>query len=70
MNSFAIQAIPLVMDTAEVAALLRCDAKTIERYVHEHKLRAIQIGRERRFRGDDVIDFIQARPTTTRGQRR
>ena len=34
------------------------------RYVHRHKLVAILIGRERRFRADDVLDFITAQPAT------
>ena len=64
------QPIPLVMDTGEVAALLRCDPKTVEGYVHNHDLVAIQIGRERRFRADDLIDFIAARPSAARNGRR
>ena len=62
MNSLAVQPIPAVMTTDEVAALLRCRPATIENYVHNHDLIAIQIGRERRFRADDVLDFITARP--------
>ena len=34
-----------------VAEWLRTSPDTIKRYVHEHQLVAIQIGRERRFRG-------------------
>ena len=65
-----IQRIPMVMDTDEVAALLRCAAKTVEGYVHNHELVAIQIGRERRFRADDVMDFITARPSMARNGKR
>ena len=65
-----IQPIPMVMDTQEVASLLRCSPKTVEGYVHAHDLVAIQIGRERRFRADDVMDFITARPSTARNGKR
>ena len=65
-----IQPIPMVMDTDEVAALLRCTANTVEGYVHNHDLVAIQIGRERRFRADDVLDFIAARPSAARNGKR
>lgn len=63
------QPLPLVMTTDEVASLLRCPEKTIERYVYAHQLEAIQIGRERRFRGTDVLDFINRRPTSCRGSK-
>jgi len=48
------------MTTDEVAALLRCEAATVRRYVHNHELTAIQIGRERRFQAEDVLEFIAA----------
>ena len=67
MNPPAVRPIPLIMTTEEVAEVLRCEVKTVERYVHEHALVAIQIGKERRFRADDVLDFVAARPATTRG---
>ena len=66
MTSPPIRPLPLVMTTEEVAKVLRCSTATIERYVHSHDLPAIQIGRERRFRADDVLEFIAARPTATR----
>jgi len=66
MTSPPIQPLPLVMTTDEVAAVLRCSVETVERYVHAHELAVIRIGRERRFRADDVLDFIAARPTTAR----
>ena len=50
----AIQAIPPVMTTQEAAAVLRCDVTTLERYVYTGQLAAIQIGRERRIRGEAV----------------
>lgn len=64
MNPIPIQLLPPVMTTEEVAAVLRCSEATVERYVHSHELPAIQIGRERRFRAEDVLDFVAARPTT------
>ena len=54
------------MTTEEVARLLRCKESTVERYVHAHEMDAILIGRERRFRGEDVLEFIAKRPTTKR----
>ena len=59
-----------VMTTDEVAALLRCEPATVQRYVHDHKLVAIQIGRERRFRAEDVLEFIATRPSTQRSNGR
>ena len=61
-----IQPVPAIMTTDEVAEFLRCDAGTVQRYVHNHELTAIQIGRERRFRAEDVIEFIAQRPANTR----
>ena len=66
MSAPAIQPLPVILTTEELAEVLRCDCKTVERYVHAHELIAIQIGRERRFRADDVLDFIAARPTNVR----
>lgn len=62
MTVAPIQPLPPVLTTDEVASALRCSSNTVERYVHDHKLVAIQIGRERRFRAEDVLDFIAARP--------
>lgn len=62
----AIQPLPPVMTTEEVAAVLRCEITTVERYVHRHDLEAIQVGKARRFRAEDVLDFIAARPTMKR----
>ncbi len=66
MTPAPIRPLPLVMTTEEVAELLRCSVDTVQRYVHAHQLAAIQIGKERRFRADDVLDFIESRPTTAR----
>jgi excisionase family DNA binding protein len=52
------------MTTEEVAELLRCSVDTVERYVYGHQLSAIQVGRERRFTADAVLDFVASRPTT------
>ncbi len=65
--NWPIQPIPAVMTTEEVAELLRCSVEAVGRYVHRHELEAIQIGRERRFRGVDVLDFVNSRPTSCRG---
>ena len=58
--------LPPVMTTEEVAEILRCPIKTVDRYVHEHKLDAIQIGKQRRFRAEDVLEFIATRPSNRR----
>ena len=68
MNQPAIRPLPLVMTTAEVAKLLRCSEATIERYVRSHDLATIHIGRERRFRAEDVLEFVAARPSATRSR--
>ena len=53
------------MTTVEVAMLLRCSPKSVERYVFSHQLAAIKIGRQRRFRAEDVLEFVASRPLTT-----
>ena len=58
----AIENIPLVLTVEEAAELLRCEPKTIERYIHSHELSAIQIGRSARIRGEDLAEFVTARP--------
>jgi len=70
MGPVLIQPLPPVLTTNEVAALLRCEPPTVQRYVHNHELVAIQIGRERRFRAEDVLEFIATRPTTQRSNGR
>ncbi len=64
MTSLPIQALPLVMTTQEVAEVLRCSAATVERYIHAQELPAVKIGRERRIRAEDLLDFVASRPTT------
>jgi len=59
-----------ILTTDEVAALLRCSPQSVERYVFIHELTAVRIGRERRFRAEDVLDFIASRPSTIRNSAR
>lgn len=66
VTSSIVQSLPPIMTTDEVAALLRCSTASVARYVFAHQLAAIQIGRQRRFRADDVLDFISSRPLTAR----
>ena len=66
MTEFAIQSLPPVMTTEEVAGLLRCSLTTVDRYVFSHQLAAIRIGRQRRFRAEDVLEFVGTRPTTAK----
>ena len=61
--------LPPVMTTEEVAELLRCPVKTVATYVHSHALKAIQIGKRRRFRAEDVLDFLDQRPTNGRNRK-
>ena len=65
MNSPPIQPLPLVLTIEEVAEVLRCSEPTVERYVRSHDLDAIHIGRQRRFRAEDVMEFVAARPSAT-----
>ena len=52
------------MTVKRVASLLECPESTVERYVHAHELRAIQIGREKRILGVDLWDFLCRRKGT------
>ncbi len=70
MSQPLIQPLPIVMTTDEVAAILRCSPDTVRRYVFSHRLAAIRIGRQRRFRADDVADFIAACPVTAQCDKR
>ena len=65
-----IQPLPVVMTTLEVSEVLRCSVDTVRRYVHSHQLAAIRIGRERRFRADDVLDFLASRPEAAKARNR
>lgn len=64
MSAPPIQPLPIIMNTEEVARLLRCEVSTVERYVHNHDLVAILIGKERRIRADDLLDFIASRESS------
>ncbi|MCH8148231.1 MAG: helix-turn-helix domain-containing protein [Planctomycetes bacterium] len=66
MSWTQITPLPPVMTIAEVAKILRCEASTVKNYVHSHALVAIKIGRERRFRADDLLEFLAARPSTAK----
>ncbi len=66
MTCSQITPLPPVMTLDEVAKILRCDASTVRNYVHSHALVAIKIGRERRFRADDLFEFLAARPSTAK----
>ena len=59
-----LHSLPPVLTTKEVAMVLRCSESTVIRYVHTHELRAVNIGRERRFRREDLLDFLSRRPAT------
>ena len=48
------------------ACFFQCPEGTVKRYVAEHHLTAIQIGKERRFRAEDVLEFIACRPSARR----
>lgn len=58
--------LPPVMTTEEVAGLLRCSVETVKRYVANHQLEAVQIGRYRRFTAEAVLAFIASRPPKAR----
>ena len=70
MTHQAVQPLPPVMTTDEVARVLRCSPKSVARYVFSHELLAVRIGRERRFRAEDVLEFVAARPLTIRSAKR
>ena len=59
-----LHAFPPVLNTKEASLILRTTENTIRRYVHTHQLRAIRVGRERRFRLVDVLDFVNRRPAS------
>ena len=70
MSTFPIQPIPPVLTSEEVASVLRCSPETVGRYVHRHELVAIHIGRERRFRAEDVLEFIATRRSSCESRKR
>lgn len=64
-----IRPIPAVMTTDQVAKLLHCPPQTVERYVHAHELVAIMIGKERRIRAEDLLEFLASRPASAKSRR-
>ena len=70
MNVAPILPLPAIMTTKDVAGVLQCSVATVERYIHGQQLVAVQIGRERRVRADDFLDFLATRPATARKTRR
>ncbi len=70
MADLTVQPLPIVMTTDEVASILRCSPDSVRRYVFSHQLAAIRIGRERRFRAEDVLEFVASRPLTARSRGR
>ncbi len=66
MTVLPIRPLPMVMTTQVVAKVLRCSEETVGRYILGHQLVAIHIGRERRIRAQDLLDFIDARPTSAK----
>lgn len=69
MSVAPIEPLPAIMTNEEAAEALRCSVNTVERYVHRHLLTAIQIGKERRFRAEDVLEFVASQPPTHHGGR-
>lgn len=68
--SLPIQPLPLIMTLEDVANLLQCRPSTVRRFVHEHQLQAVWLGRRQRFRAEDVLDFVARRPSTARATTR
>ena len=66
MSIAPVQPLPPILTTEEVAEVFRCSKAAVERYVHVHGLVVGQIGKERRFRAEDVLDFVAARPSTVK----
>jgi len=70
MSLSDLQPLPVILTTEEAAAVLRCEVTTVVGYVDTHDLKAIQIGRERRIRGADLLDFIAGKPLSTKGAKK
>ncbi len=64
MSIPALQSVPVILTTGEAAEVLRCAEGTVVNYIHRHELQAVLIGRERRIRGEDLLDFIADRQPT------
>lgn len=50
--------------THEVAELLKVSEATVRSWIHDHKLRAIRLGREFRVAVKDLEAFVNANATT------
>lgn len=61
-----IQQLPPIMTPEEVAEVLRATPQAVMRYIHNHELAAVRIGRFVRLRADDVLDFVASRPLSAR----
>jgi len=57
---------PSLLSTADVAARLGVDRKTVLRYLHDGKLRGSRIGRDYRIEQEDLATFLQATSNTGR----
>lgn len=68
MTSDGIEPIPVVMKVETAARICECEPTTIERYIHNGELDAVHVGKQRRIRGTDLLEFIARRPPT-RGSR-
>ena len=62
MNSRASQ--PAFLTTAEVLSCLKVDPRTIYRLIKTGELPAVRIGRQWRFRRDDLNEWIDRQRTT------
>lgn len=58
--------IPLVMTIAEAAKQIRAHPNAVRRYIATHQLMAARIGKFVRIRGEDLLEFLAARPITAR----
>jgi excisionase family DNA binding protein len=56
----------LVFDAGEVADVLRVSERSVERLLASGDLPSVRIGRSRRIRGEDLQEFIDALPVSTR----
>ena len=50
---------PLLIDANEVAEQLGCCTKTVYQLAKHHKIKSRHIGRLRKFKPQDVLDFIE-----------
>ena len=63
--------VALLLDSKEVAAILKVAVKTVNKLVREGKLACVQVtSRDRRFTHEQVQEYIQSQSTTQRVDRR